>query len=407
MIAPNYLQFANLDAQKTKNTHNVKNVTQPNFKGHIETPVKKDVWDVYSVKEAKVYFHNTREAANEYCRANNLPTSGSVTADLGLAYFYGQTRKDALTGINNRAALDKDIKSIAQKMHKEGKSLSIIMGDLDNFKAVNTFLGYREGDEFIKQIGNITNKIAHDNGAITYRLGGDEFMTLVPGKSAEESRLIAEKILSGLRGNEYMKSKLDIFRANGSLEAERLKEAQAVFNGLSKMANDLTSLGSKVDQLEKLKQGGTKIDQLALREAKKKHIDDKQAFTQELKTAFSNFIDAEDKKISDPDREMLSKRIADLDRGIDPVSIFREQHMTEFLQTQLNNSVKIAQYEKWVGDSKDGFTATFGVREYSGQELLSIDKTENVVRELDNLLQVGKLSGKNTVFVAETEGRVA
>ena len=79
---------------------------------------------------------------------------------------------DPLTGIRNRLALRQDYSRY------EGKDMTVIMLDLDNFKAINDHFGHDEGDRVLKETGtDLINSFGKDH---CYRYGGDEFLVLLP-----------------------------------------------------------------------------------------------------------------------------------------------------------------------------------------------------------------------------------
>jgi diguanylate cyclase (GGDEF)-like protein len=102
-------------------------------------------------------------------------------------------RTDTLTGLKNRLALEQEIHVEVERTLRAEQELSIVIGDLDHFKAVNDELGHRAGDEALVRIGQIlhTRRRAGDSIA---RTGGEEFTILLPGASEHEAYLVAERL---------------------------------------------------------------------------------------------------------------------------------------------------------------------------------------------------------------------
>jgi diguanylate cyclase (GGDEF)-like protein len=102
-------------------------------------------------------------------------------------------RTDTLTGLKNRLALEHEIHVEVERTLRSEQELSIVVGDLDHFKAVNDELGHRAGDEALVRIGQIlhTRRRAGDSVA---RTGGEEFTLLLPGASEHEAYLVAERL---------------------------------------------------------------------------------------------------------------------------------------------------------------------------------------------------------------------
>jgi diguanylate cyclase (GGDEF)-like protein len=100
---------------------------------------------------------------------------------------------DPLTGMLNRKALDNRVGELTQQSEVTGHPVGIVVGDLDNFKDINDSLGHAVGDTVLKQVAyELRRQLrAFD---LAYRLGGDEFLFLVPGGDETESRQLAEQL---------------------------------------------------------------------------------------------------------------------------------------------------------------------------------------------------------------------
>jgi diguanylate cyclase (GGDEF)-like protein len=100
---------------------------------------------------------------------------------------------DALTGIASRpyceARLTQEI-----KMARGGESpLSVLMVDIDHFKRVNDTLGHATGDRVLACVGQVlAAELRGDD--VAARWGGEEFVVLLPGASAEEAAAVAERL---------------------------------------------------------------------------------------------------------------------------------------------------------------------------------------------------------------------
>lgn len=100
---------------------------------------------------------------------------------------------DGLTGLYNRAEIERGIKSSLKMM--ESGSLSLIMLDLDNFKMVNDIYGHGEGDRVIIALSEVLKSMLNDAPtAYAGRWGGEEFMMLLHGADAAQATEFAEKI---------------------------------------------------------------------------------------------------------------------------------------------------------------------------------------------------------------------
>jgi len=95
---------------------------------------------------------------------------------------------DTLTGLYNRNAY---IDHTQQQIKDEHMPLLILVGDLNELKRINDVYGHLAGDELIKAIANVLEQTKPDNSFVA-RVGGDEFVILVPNGSDE----IAERFIS-------------------------------------------------------------------------------------------------------------------------------------------------------------------------------------------------------------------
>jgi diguanylate cyclase (GGDEF)-like protein len=104
---------------------------------------------------------------------------------------------DPLTGLLNRKALGPRFEEIAQQAALTGAPICLIAGDLDHFKRVNDEYGHDRGDAVLKDAAYILRKHLRSFELI-YRLGGEEFLIVLPGVGPVEGLAIAERVRAGL-----------------------------------------------------------------------------------------------------------------------------------------------------------------------------------------------------------------
>jgi diguanylate cyclase (GGDEF)-like protein len=111
----------------------------------------------------------------------------------------GEAVIDPLTGMLNRKALSNRAAELTQQSEVSGQPVGIVIGDLDHFKGINDSLGHAVGDTVLKQIAYEmrTHLRAFD---LAYRLGGDEFLFLMPGADAAECRELADQLRNAVEG---------------------------------------------------------------------------------------------------------------------------------------------------------------------------------------------------------------
>jgi len=100
---------------------------------------------------------------------------------------------DELTGMLNRKALVVRTGELAQQSQVTGNAVGVIVGDLDRFKSINDMHGHGAGDAVLKDVAYRIRKElrAFD---LAYRLGGEEFLVLVPGAEIDQATAIAEQL---------------------------------------------------------------------------------------------------------------------------------------------------------------------------------------------------------------------
>ena len=100
---------------------------------------------------------------------------------------------DGLTGLYNRAEIERGIKSSLNV--NKSSALSLIMLDIDNFKKVNDIYGHQEGDRVIIALSDVLRKVMSDvDSAYAGRWGGEEFMVLLQNGDINEAEVLAERI---------------------------------------------------------------------------------------------------------------------------------------------------------------------------------------------------------------------
>jgi diguanylate cyclase (GGDEF)-like protein/PAS domain S-box-containing protein len=104
-----------------------------------------------------------------------------------------QATHDALTGLYNRHFLEESFGRELLLAERGGHPVSVIMGDLDHFKAVNDRYGHLVGDEVLRVFGTLltNNSRASD---IVCRYGGEEFLLVLPGMTGEGALQRAEQL---------------------------------------------------------------------------------------------------------------------------------------------------------------------------------------------------------------------
>ncbi len=142
---------------------------------------------------------------------------------------------DELTGLSNRRHFMDFLNKMHSLSHRQGHSLSILMADIDNFKEINDNYGHHKGDQFLKAVGDILkSKIRNED--LAARMGGDEFVILLPETSLQEALYIAHRIKKCVK-------KIDILseeeNSSISIGAAQLKEGDDIESFLKRVDDAL------------------------------------------------------------------------------------------------------------------------------------------------------------------------
>jgi diguanylate cyclase (GGDEF)-like protein/PAS domain S-box-containing protein len=105
--------------------------------------------------------------------------------------------RDHLTGLPNRRALDEFLDQELGLSDMTGAPLSVVLADLDNFKAINDTWGHAVGDESLMRCAEALTTRCRPTDVVG-RFGGDEFLVLLPGTRLEAAEDVAERLRSGI-----------------------------------------------------------------------------------------------------------------------------------------------------------------------------------------------------------------
>lgn len=106
---------------------------------------------------------------------------------------------DALTGLNNRAAYDRDIERELSIAERHKRPLSLMILDIDFFKKVNDTYGHAAGDKVLQSVAD-TLKEATRSSDVVFRYGGEEFAVLLSDVDSLTAMDVAERIRLSVRG---------------------------------------------------------------------------------------------------------------------------------------------------------------------------------------------------------------
>jgi diguanylate cyclase (GGDEF)-like protein len=106
-------------------------------------------------------------------------------------------RRDPLTGLRNRRALDEDLELLEGRVRRYGHRYCVALIDVDHFKVLNDSLGHQAGDRILQSIAAVLSNETRGGDAL-YRFGGDEFLCVFPEQSLATGTTAVERMRSGL-----------------------------------------------------------------------------------------------------------------------------------------------------------------------------------------------------------------
>jgi len=100
---------------------------------------------------------------------------------------------DPLTGLYNRRHAIPELRAIAARAEQTGCGYGVMVVDLDRFKLVNDHHGHAAGDAVLVEVARRLSANLRE-GDLLARIGGEEFLIALPGSTAPEAQLVAERL---------------------------------------------------------------------------------------------------------------------------------------------------------------------------------------------------------------------
>jgi diguanylate cyclase (GGDEF)-like protein len=106
---------------------------------------------------------------------------------------------DALTGLSNRRHLRERLEQVWRRAQHERSEMSILMLDVDHFKAYNDRYGHPAGDRCLASVAGAVADCVRGPADIAARFGGEEFIVVLPGTGGAGAQRVAERILQAVQ----------------------------------------------------------------------------------------------------------------------------------------------------------------------------------------------------------------
>lgn len=105
---------------------------------------------------------------------------------------------DGLTGIANRRHFDQGLLQESRRAKRENSPLSLIILDIDYFKAFNDTYGHLKGDDCLKTVASSLKQTLKRSGDLPARYGGEEFAVILPNTNDVGAAIIAEELRASI-----------------------------------------------------------------------------------------------------------------------------------------------------------------------------------------------------------------
>jgi len=109
---------------------------------------------------------------------------------------------DTLTGCLNRRGLEQVLGQAVHHAVRRGGELALLAIDIDHFKSINDTAGHLAGDAVLRELAALLSHSSR-GGDVVARVGGEEFVVFLPAADTETAGVVAERIMSAVRGHTF------------------------------------------------------------------------------------------------------------------------------------------------------------------------------------------------------------
>ena len=109
---------------------------------------------------------------------------------------------DPLTGLANRRVFDQTLEKECARLNRTGSAVSLVLLDVDHFKALNDSEGHQRGDEYLVRVAAALSRLAKRHVDVAARYGGEEFALILPETNSADAAPFAESVRLAIAGLE-------------------------------------------------------------------------------------------------------------------------------------------------------------------------------------------------------------
>jgi diguanylate cyclase (GGDEF)-like protein len=143
--------------------------------------------------------------ADQAMTANSLASHAAIALENARLHqiVERQALVDGLTGISNRRHCEDSLSGEIARADRLGTPLTLVLADLDDFKAVNDQHGHTAGDEVLREFASVLRATVRESD-LAGRWGGEEFLLLLPGADGEGGALLADRVRRSLAERTFL-----------------------------------------------------------------------------------------------------------------------------------------------------------------------------------------------------------
>ena len=138
----------------------------------------------------------TRRLENERSRLARMVAERTHELENANRKLETMAHLDGLTGIPNRRRLDEYLETVWNRGAERGRSLSVLVIDVDHFKEFNDRHGHLAGDQLLQRLAQILSRCLRRTEDLVARYGGEEFLAVLPGADRHAAMELAEQMRS-------------------------------------------------------------------------------------------------------------------------------------------------------------------------------------------------------------------
>lgn len=183
-IKSNLLTAMANDEEKLENLFDT---TQQSWLGYSTMLGQNNDWQETTIREIE------KSARIKMTSISIMHAQEHTKAEQEVEELRATATKDALTGVNNRRAYDKDGLATFRGCQRSNGTVSILVIDIDRFKLFNDTHGHKVGDETLKHVATTMSNTLREYDNL-FRYGGEEFAVILPGNDQDTAFKVAERL---------------------------------------------------------------------------------------------------------------------------------------------------------------------------------------------------------------------